>query len=109
MFDDRRTQARQLASTSRCTATPRMTSPTPSASSALGSWARTTTPITAATAGSSATISAYVERAIRAIASWSVTYGITDEDTPTPMPAAIATGSVNAGTAAQAPIGVATT
>ena len=40
-----------------------------------------------------------MERGRRAIASWSQTYGITDEAMPTPIPAASATGSVNAGTA----------
>ena len=45
-------------------------------------------------------------RGSRAIASWSDTYGITDEQMPTPMPAATATGSVNAPTACQPPIGV---
>ena len=54
-------------------------------------------------------MSAYVERASRRIASWSLTYGITDEEIPTPTPAAIATGSVSAGTAAQPAIGVTTT
>jgi hypothetical protein len=38
-------------------------------------------PMTVAVAGRMETRSAYVERLIRAIASWSVTYGITDEDT----------------------------
>ena len=45
-------------------------------------------------------------RASRRIASWSVTYGITDEQMPTPTPAAIATGAPSAGTTAQPPIGV---
>ena len=46
---------------------------------------------------------------MRASASWSQTYGITDEETPTPMPAAMATGSPKAGAAPHTPIGVATT
>lgn len=58
-------------------------------------------PTTVAVAGSSETMSAYVARRIRAIASWSQTYGITDEVMPTPMPAATATGSTSAGTALQ--------
>ena len=41
----------------------------------VGICARTTTPITAAVAGSNATISEYVARGQRAIASWSNTYG----------------------------------
>jgi len=40
------------------------------------------------------------------MAIWSATYGITDEETPTPMPARIATGSPNAGSAAHPAIGV---
>jgi hypothetical protein len=36
-----------------------------------------------------------VARGSRAIASWSQTYGITDDDTPTPIPAASVTGSAN--------------
>ena len=47
-------------------------------------------------------------RGSRAIASWSHTYGITDEVTPTPMPAAIATGSSTCGRTAQPPIAVLT-
>ena len=35
-----------------------------------------------------------------------MTYGITDEEMPTPTPAASATGSARAGAAAQPPIGV---
>ncbi len=50
-------------------------------------------PITVAVAGSSETSSAYVARRIRAIASWSNTYGMTDDEIPTPMPAASRTGS----------------
>ena len=46
----------------RCSATPPTTSATPAISAALGSWARTTIPITVAVAGSSDTISAYVAR-----------------------------------------------
>src|SRR5215207_7418995 len=62
-----------------------------------------------AVAGSSDTSSAYVARSRRAIASWSQRYGITDDATPTPIPAASATGSSSAGSAAQPPIGVTTT
>ena len=46
---------------------------------------------------------------MRAMASWSQTYGITEEVIPTPIPAASATGSTSAGTASQPPSGVATT
>jgi len=45
---------------------------------------------------------------MRASASWSQTYGITDEVTPTPRPAARATGSAKAGAALRPPIGVTT-
>ena len=75
------------------------TSATPSSSDRDGICARTTTPITVAVAGSSETISEYVARLSRAIASWSKTYGTTDDATPTPSPAASATGSTNAGAA----------
>jgi hypothetical protein len=40
------------------------------------------------------------------MASWSQTYGITDEVTPTPMPAPSATGSSRCGTTAPPPSGV---
>ena len=53
--------------------------------------------MTVAVAGSSASISANVARGSRAIASWSVTYGMTDEHTPTPMPQASQAGWPNAG------------
>jgi hypothetical protein len=43
------------------------------------------------------------------MASWSLTYGITDEEMPTPAPARSATGSVSAGRAAQPAMGVTTT
>ena len=46
---------------------------------------------------------------MRAIASWSQTYGITDDVIPTPIPASSTTGSTSAGTASQPPSGVATT
>ena len=39
------------------------------------------------------------------MASWSKTYGMTDEVTPTAMPAAIATGSEKASAALESPIG----
>ena len=45
----------------------------------------------------------------RAMASWSQTYGTTDDETPTPTAAASATGSTNAGTACPMPIGSAMT
>ena len=44
-----------------------------------------------------------------AIASWSQTYGMTEEAMPTPTPAAIATGSSSAGIASQPANGVTTT
>ena len=97
------------SSTSRCTATPQATSATPTSSAAVGSWVSTTMPITVAMAGSSATISEYAARLRFAIASWSVTYGITDEQIPTPTPAANATGSVNACAAWGAATGVTAT
>jgi hypothetical protein len=59
-------------------------------------------------AGSSETISEYVARLSRVIASWSHTYGITDDVMPTPIPAPIATGSSRCGTTAQPPITVLT-
>src|SRR6202044_2908065 len=52
---------------------------------------------------------ANVARGSRAIASWSATYGITDEQTPTPIPQASQTGWVNAGQAPLRPTGAATT
>ena len=52
----------------------------------------TTTPTTTAVAGNRATISEYVDRGSRAIASWSVTYGITDDEIPTPTPASSTSG-----------------
>ena len=48
----------------------------------------------------------YVARLSRAIASWSKTYGTTEDATPTPMPAPMATGSKRAGAALEPPIGV---
>lgn len=56
-----------------------------------------------AVAGSSETISEYVARGSRAIASWSHTYGMTEDVIPTPMPAPSATGSSRWGTACQPP------
>src|SRR5690242_844592 len=99
-------RARASSSISRCTATPPATSATPASSAAVGSCVSTMTPITVAMAGNSATISEYAARLRFAIASWSVTYGITDEQIPTPMPAASATGSVNACAACGAATGV---
>src|SRR6266496_3282999 len=46
-----------------------------------------TAPVSVANTGSSASIRANVARGSLAIASWSVTYGMTDEHTPTPRPA----------------------
>ena len=66
-------------------------------------------PITVAVAGSKETMSEYVARLSRAIASWSKTYGMTDDVTPTATPAASATGSTSAGAALQPAIGVTTT
>jgi len=82
-----------------------MTNAMPARSAEDGSWCSTTIPITVAVAGSSETKSAYVARASRAIASWSNTYGITDDEMPTPIPAAIATGSPSALAACGSPIG----
>jgi hypothetical protein len=62
-----------------------------------------------AVAGSSETSSAYAARLSRAIASWSVTYGITDDEIPTPIPASSPTGSSAAGAACHPPSGVTTT
>ncbi len=90
---------------SRCTATPSTTSTTPAASSGTGICASTSTPTTVAVAGSRETSSAYVPRLSRAMASWSQTYGITDEQMPTPTPAASSRGSVSAGTAWTKPMG----
>jgi hypothetical protein len=81
----------------------------PATSSHVGSCVRTITPITVAVAGRRATYRAYVPRGSRAIASWSNTYGITDEETPTAIPAASATGSVSARAASVTPIGVSNT
>ena len=63
-------------------------------------------PTTVAVAGSSATRSEYVARRRRAIASWSKTYGTTDDAMPTPMPAARATGSSSTGAALEPASGV---
>src|SRR5215468_252350 len=86
-------------------ATPSMTRAMPPMSTGVGSWRRTTTPVTTAVAGSSATNNAYVGRGRRAIASWSHTYGTTDDVTPTPAPASSATGSFSATRALGRPIG----
>ena len=74
----------------------------------VGTCPSTTSPITVAVAGRSETRSAYVSRRMRAMASWSQTYGITDDVMPTPIPARSAAGARKAGAAAQPPIGVAT-
>jgi hypothetical protein len=86
-----------------------MTSPMPASSARPGSWVSTTTPMTVAVAGSKDSSSANVARDSRANASWSHTYGITEDEIPTPMPASSATGSLNAGTAAQPASGVTAT
>jgi hypothetical protein len=86
-----------------------MTSATPVSSRDDGICVSTTTPITVAVAGSSETISAYVARLRRDMASWSKTYGMTEEATPTPTPAASAIGSSNAGATLKPPIGVTNT
>jgi hypothetical protein len=67
---------------------PAITSATPSRSRPVGTWASTSRPTAVAVAGSSASISANVARGSLAIASWSVTYGTTDEHRPTPTPQA---------------------
>jgi len=59
--------------------------------------------MTVAKTGSSASISENVARGSRAMASWSVTYGITDEHTPTPAPASSRAGCRNAGSAPPRP------
>jgi hypothetical protein len=64
--------------------------------------------MTVAVAGSSEIINAYVARGRRAIANWSQTYGITEDEMPTPIPAASVAASVNAGAASVTPIGSAT-
>jgi len=74
-----------------------------------GSCPSTITPMIVAVAGRSETSSAYVARGSRRIASWSQTYGMTEEAMPTPTPAAIATGSSSAGIASQPASGVTTT
>ncbi len=71
---------------------PATTSAMPSRSRPVGTWASTSRPIAVAVAGSSASISANVARGSLAIASWSVTYGITDEQRPTPTPQASQSG-----------------
>jgi hypothetical protein len=90
-------------------ATPPATRAIARSSVADGSWRSTAMPTTVAVAGRSETNSAYVERAMRASASWSQTYGITDELMATPRPAPSATGSASAEAALQPPIGVTTT
>jgi hypothetical protein len=75
----------------------------------VGTWLSTISPMTVAAAGSSASIRAKVARGSRAIASWSVTYGITEEQTPTPTPHASHTGCVKDSAAGPIPNGVATT
>ena len=63
--------------------------------------------MTVAAAGSRASISANVARGSRAMASWSVTYGITEEQRPTPAPHSSQAGWLNADSAPASPNGVA--
>ena len=86
-----------------------MTSPMPASSAGPGSWVSTTTPMTVAVAGSKDSSSANVARDSRANASWSHTYGITEEQIPTPAPAASSSGRPKAATASARPTGAATT
>ena len=79
---------------------------TPSVSLKPGICARTTIPTKVAVAGSKASMSAKLARGSRDIASWSQTYGITDEQTPTPTPARINIGLVSARRASANPTGM---
>lgn len=63
--------------------------------------------MTVANTGSSASMSENVARGSRAMASWSATYGMTDEQTPIPAPASSRTGCRNAGRAPPRPQGAA--
>ena len=62
--------------------------------------------MTVAAAGSSASIKAKVALGSRAMASWSETYGMTDEQMPTPTAQTSQSGWANAGNAAVTPMGV---
>jgi hypothetical protein len=64
-------------------------------------------PHAVAVTGSSASIRLYVARGSRTIASWSVRYGITVEQMPTPSPQSSHVGWCTAGRAAPMPSGVA--
>src|ERR1039458_2044419 len=64
--------------------------------------------MTVAAAGSSASMRAKVARGSRAMASWSVTYGITEEQSPTPIPQRSHTGWMKESAAGTIPNGVAT-
>jgi hypothetical protein len=77
----------------RCSATAAITSATPVSSAGVGIWRSTSAPITVAVAGSSANISENVARGRRAIANWLDTYGITEEQMPTPIPASSSSGA----------------
>ena len=68
-------------------ATPAATKAIPAISGGPGSWCSTITPMIVALAGSNDMSSAKAARGSLAIASWSVTYGITDQQMPTPQPA----------------------
>jgi len=86
-----------------------MTRAMPARSCRVGTCPSTISPIPVAVAGRIASISAKVDRGSRAIASWSVTYGVTEEHTPTPMPHSSQLGCTNVGAAPATPNGVATT
>src|SRR5262245_40410199 len=90
-------------------ATPPTTTAIPTSSAGVGNCCSTTAPMTTANTGSRASMRANVARGSRAMASWSVTYGMTDEQIATPNPASSKTGSVTAVVAEARPIGVATT
>jgi hypothetical protein len=66
-------------------------------------------PMTVANIGSRASMSAKLARGSLAMASWSVTYGMTDEHTPTPAAASNSTGWPKARRAPPSPAGVTTT
>jgi len=85
-----------------------MTNPIPASSAGPGSWVSTTTPMIVAVAGSRDSSSANVARDSRASASWSHTYGITDEQIPTPAAAASSSGCPKATAASATPTGAAT-
>ncbi len=75
----------------------------------LGTWPSTTRPHSVAVTGSRESSRAYVDRGSRAIATWSATYGITVEDTPTPTAHSSQSGCANTVSAGPIPNGSATT